>query len=77
MAIGTATQIIKKDVSNNIFNNIIDITDPKGIWEKLQAIYSQIRQDIIDFILQELLNYPQINKLKGFEKPIINIFTDV
>ena len=37
MAIGTATQIIKKNISKNIFNKIINITNPKEIWEKLQA----------------------------------------
>lgn len=31
MAIRTAIKIIKKDVSNNIFYNIIDITNPKKI----------------------------------------------
>lgn len=29
MAIDTATQIIKKNISNNIFNNIIDIINLK------------------------------------------------
>lgn len=37
MAIGTATRIIKEGVSDNIFNNIIDIMDPKEMWEKLRA----------------------------------------
>lgn len=31
IAIGTITRIIKKHVSNDIFNNIINITDPKKI----------------------------------------------
>lgn len=60
-----------------MFNNIIDIIDLKEMWEKLQAICLQIRQGIIDFILQELLNYPRINKPKGFKKPVMNIFADV
>lgn len=35
MAMRKVTQIIKKGISDNIFNNIIDVTDPKEIWEKL------------------------------------------
>lgn len=35
MAIETATRIIKEGVNNNIFNNIINITNPKNMWEKL------------------------------------------
>lgn len=34
MAICIATQIIKKGVNNDIFNNIINITDLQEIWEK-------------------------------------------
>lgn len=40
MAIGTATRIIKEGVSDNIFNNIIDITDPKEMWGKLRSACS-------------------------------------
>lgn len=29
MAIGTAIRIIKKGINNNIFNNIINITNPE------------------------------------------------
>lgn len=42
MAMGTATKIIKEGVSNNIFNNIIDMIDSQEIWEKLQTAYSQV-----------------------------------
>lgn len=31
---GIATRIIKKGVSNNIFNNIIDVINPKKMSEK-------------------------------------------
>lgn len=62
MAIEIATWIIKEGVNDNIFNNIINITDPKKMWEKLRVIYLQVGQDVIYFILQELLNYPRINK---------------
>ena len=40
MAVGTATRIIKEGVSDNIFNNIIDITDPKEMWEKPRSACS-------------------------------------
>ena len=33
MVIRTITQIINKSISNNIFNNIINITNPKEIWK--------------------------------------------
>lgn len=42
MAVGTATRIIKKSVSNDIFNNIIDMTDPKEMWQKLRTAFFQI-----------------------------------
>ena len=47
------------------------------MWQKLQVICLQVGQGVVYFILQELLNYPQNNKLKGFEKPVISIFTDI
>lgn len=76
-AIGMATQIIKKGVSNDIFNNIIDITDSKEMWKKLCNACSQVGQGIIYSILQELLNYLRNNKLKEFKKPVMSIFVDV
>lgn len=51
MAIGTATWIIKEGVSDDIFNNIIDNTDLKEIWEKLRADCSQVGQGLVYFIL--------------------------
>lgn len=42
MAIGMATRIIKKGVNDDIFNNIINIIDPKEMWEKLRAAYLQV-----------------------------------
>ncbi len=77
MAVGTATRIIKEGVSDDIFNNIIDVTDPKEMWEKLRAACSQVGQGVVYSILQELLNYPRINKPKGFEKPVMSVFADV
>lgn len=77
MAIGTATRIIKEGVSDDIFNNIIDVTDPQEMWQKLRTACSQVGQGVVYSILQELLNYPRNNKPKGFEKPVMSIFADV
>lgn len=35
IAIKTATQIMNKSISHDIFNNIINITDVKKMWKKL------------------------------------------
>lgn len=47
------------------------------MWEKLRIACSQVGQGVLYFILQQLLNYPQINKPKSFKKPVISIFADV
>lgn len=77
MAVGTATRIIKESVHNDIFKNIINVTDLREIWQKLQIACSQIGQKVVYLILQKLLNYPRTNKPQGFEKPVMSIFADV
>lgn len=77
MAIRTATRIIIKRVSNNIFNNIISMTDAQKIWEKLCTVCFQIKQGVVYFILQELLNYLRNNKPKRFKKPVMSVFANV
>lgn len=77
MAIGIARRIIIKGVSNQIAFNIMDLEDPKKIWDKLQSICSKIGQRVVYLILQELLNYPKINKPKGYDKPVMQIFAKV
>lgn len=77
MAVGTATRLIREGVSDDIFNNIIDITDPREMWEKLRTACSQVGQGVVYSILQELLNYPRNTKPKGFEKSVMSIFADV
>lgn len=77
MAVGIATRTIKEGVSDDIFNNIIDITDLQEMWEKLRTACSQVGQGVVYSILQEILNYAQINKPKGFEKPVMSRFADV
>ena len=44
------------------------------MWDKLKNIYSKIGSKLIYLILQKLLNYPKINKLKRYGKPIMQIF---
>lgn len=63
MVVEIATYIIKKDISNNIFNYIINIINLNKMKEKLCTICSQIGQRIVYFIFQKLLNYFYINKL--------------
>lgn len=77
MAIEIATEIIQGDVSDDLFNNIIDKDDPKVMWEKLKAVCSQVGPSVVYSILQELLTYPKINKPKGFKKPVTSIFAKV
>lgn len=77
IAVGTAGRIIREGVSDDLFNNIIDIDDPQAMWAKLQSVCSHVGQGEIYSILQELLNYPKVNKPKGYEKTITSIFADV
>ena len=70
IAVETAGRIIWKGVSDNLFNNIIDIDDPQAMWAKLQSVCSHVGQGVVYLIFQELFNYPKVNKLKGYEKTI-------
>lgn len=42
ITIETISYIIRKDVNNNLFNNIIDINNFKIMWAKLQFVYFYI-----------------------------------
>ena len=77
MAVGTAQQIIKKGVSNQIAFNIIDLKDPKEMWDKLNGVCTKIGQGVVYSILQELLHYPKITKPKEYEKLGMQIFVEV
>lgn len=55
MTIGSATEIIKKSIGNDIFNNIINFSNLKELWEKLYSTYSQVGQKIVQSILHEFL----------------------
>lgn len=63
MVVEIAIYIIKKNISNNIFNYIINIINLKKMKEKSCTICSQVGQKIVYFIFQKLLNYFYINKL--------------
>ena len=77
IAVEIARQIILEDINYQIAFNIMDLEDPKEIWEKLTSICSEIGQDIVYSIFQELFNYPKINKPKGYDKPVMQIFAEV
>ena len=64
-------------MSDDLFNNIIDIDDPQAMWAKLQSVCSHVGQGVVYLILQELFNYPKVNKPKGYEKTITSVFADV
>ena len=77
IAIGIARRIILDGVNDQIAFNIMDLEDFKEIWDKLKSICSKIEQGVVYLILQELLNYPKINKSKGYDKPVMQIFAKI
>lgn len=76
MAIGIARRIIVEVVNDQIAFNIMDLEDPKDMWTKLKSICSEVGQGVVYSILQELPNYPRINKPKGYDKPVMQIFAE-
>ncbi len=77
MAIGIAQQIIRKGVSNQIAFNIMDIKDPKQMWNKLKSVCPEVGQEVVYLIVQELFHYPSITKPKGYKKSVMQIFAEV
>lgn len=59
-----AQWIIKKDVSDQIGFNIMNLEDSEKIWDKLKSIYIKVDQEVVYFIPQELFYYPKITKPK-------------
>lgn len=55
----------------------MDFKDPKEMWDKLKSICTKVGQEVVYSILQELPNYPKINKSKGYKKAIMQIFAKV
>ena len=77
VAIGIAQRIITEGISDQITVNIMDLEDPKEMWDRLKTICSEVGQGVVYSILEELLHYPAINKPKGFDKPVVEIFAEV
>lgn len=77
MAVDITQKIIWESVSNQVAFNIMDLKDPKEMWDKLISICTEVGQGVVYSILQELLHYPKINKLKGYKKPVMQIFAKV
>lgn len=53
------------------------LKDPKEMWDELKSIYIKVGQEVVYFILQELLHYPKITKPKRYEKSVKQIFVKV
>lgn len=77
MAIELVWKIIIEGVSSQIAFNIIDINDPKAMWDILKRICSEVGQGVIYLVPQEILNYSRIHKPKRYDKPVVKIFTEV
>lgn len=57
-----------KGINDKIVFNIINFDSLKDMWDKLKSKYSKVGQKVVYSILQELFNYPKINKLKKYNK---------
>lgn len=77
MVIGILQKIIRESVSDQIALNIMDLKDPKEMWDKLKSTCIKVSQKVVYSILQELLYYPKITKLKRYKKPVMQIFVKV
>lgn len=77
MAIGMAQKIIIKGDCNLITFNIIDINDPKEIQDTLKKIHLRTDEQVVYSVLQEILNYLCIHKLKIYNKSVIEILTKI
>lgn len=75
MIIGIVSQIIKEGVNNNIFNKIINLIKLQKMWEKLHAVYVLVK--VLYISSSEVFKLLLINKLKRFDKPVINILVDI
>ena len=51
MAVGKAQRIIREGVSDQIAFNIMDLKDPKEMWDKLKSICTEIGQGVVYSIL--------------------------
>ena len=77
MALGIARQIILEGVNNQIAFYIMDLKDPKEMWDKLKNMWSEIKQGVVYLILQKLFKYLKINKPKEYNKSVMQIFAEI
>lgn len=77
MAVGIAQSIITEGICDEIAFNIMNLESPKDMWEKLKSVCTEVSQGVVYSILQELFNYPKINKPKGYDKPVMQIISEV
>lgn len=55
----------------------MDLKNLKEMWDKLKSICTKVGQGIVYSILQELLHYPNITKLKKYKMLVIQILVEV
>ena len=55
----------------------MDINSPKDVWDKFKKSCLKVDQDVVYFVLQEILNYPCIQKPKRYDKSTLEIFAKV
>lgn len=55
----------------------MDLENPKEMLNKLKSISIEVGQGILYSILQKLLHYSKITKLKGYKKLVIQIFAKI
>lgn len=71
IAVDIVQQIIKKGVKDQIAFNIINLKDPKEIWNKFKGICTRVDQEVVYSIFQKLFHYPTMIKPKRYEKPMM------
>lgn len=52
MTVNIVQQIIKKNISDQITFNIIDLKNPNDMWNKLKSVYTKVEQRVVYLILQ-------------------------
>ncbi len=72
-----AQRIIIEGISDQIAVNVMDLEDPKEMWDRLKTICSEVGQGVVYSILQEPLHYPAAKKTKGLDKPVVEIVAEV
>lgn len=69
----TASLIIKKDISDALFQRVESENTPRPVWNSLRDACSQTGQDVVYSLLQEAVQYPAAKKAEGLSnKPVVN-----